>query len=466
MNVEDVLRTGLASRADGLGHEPDPWGRFAAAERVHRRRRRRRAALAVTSVVAVAGLVQTNVLPLPGWAPTVPVTALAGSAALRDAPTRGSLAGDATWQDGLRALVQDVEDPEGVYRVGNRKDVRVLFAGDVPGKRLALLVVPLRLGVLTVEDTQWYEGPVGAAPAQMQKGANSGTPEDVASRVDVGDTGGLVMVIGPPGAQVEVSTAVRFGADGRLVRDWQQVGADGVGWLELPASRRLPQVAARVFRDGRPVFDGTVPVSGAYEAPVASGPQLSDVEVDDRRGGPPPAPLLRQAVAHAFLTTALDPRTTRVRVPWAGEVRGQAALVLTLQPRAGGVLVFTQRLVSRSSDETGTAQDLRLLLPAEGAEARPLAWRLRADTGEAETSQVVVVAPAGASRADLVSGGRSTPVQLDASGAGLAELEPSAEGVVRAYRRDGTLLGELQVPPFETDSSGVPGSTRGTRVVD
>lgn len=464
MNVEDVLRTGLASRADELGHEPDPWARFAAAEGVHRGQRRRRAALAVTSVVAVAGLVQTNVLPLPGWAPTVPVTALTASTALRDAPPRGSLAGDGAWQDSLRALVPDVEDPDGVYRVGDRDDVRVLFAGDVPGRRLALLIVPLRLGVLAVEDTQWYEGPVGATPAQMRKQSNSGMPEDVLTWEESDDAGGLVVVVGPPGAQVEISTAVRFGADGRLGRDWQQVGADGVGWLELPPSRRPPQVAARVSRDGAALFEGTVPVSWSYDRPAASGAQVPPVPAT--RGGPPPAALLRPAVADAFSTTGLDARTTQVRVPWAGRVRGQAALVLTLQPRGGGVLVFTHRLVSRSDGVTRTAQDLRLLLPADGAAARPLAWRLRADAGERKTSQVVVVAPTGASRVELLTGTRTVSVALDASGAGLAALEPSADGLVRAYRPDGSMVGELPVPPFEDDLSGVPGSTRGTRIVD
>lgn len=472
MSVEDLLRDSLTDRADRLGYQPDPWARFSAAERVHRAQRRRRGAAALAAAVAVGAVVQTVGVPLPGRATlgtvAAPVSATptpsTPGAMLHDAPPRGSLAGDKAWQDGLRALPEDVEESEGMYRVGDRRTIQVLFAGDVPGRRLALLLVPLRRDGSTFEAAQWFEGPVGATAAQMEQRVNE-EPQDVHIYSTGDDRDQLVVVVGPPSTQVEVSVGVRFGADGRLDRSWRRVGADGIGWLQLPPSRQVPQVAARVMRDGRLLYDRPVGVGGASEAPPQAATLPAEV-VRATRGGPPSGVLLQTALEDAFATTGLDPRTTQVRVPWAGTVRGQDALVMTLQPQGGGVLAFSHRLLSRDDDSMATAQDLRLLLPAEGAAERPLAGRLRADSSEEKTSSVVVVAPEGATRVDLVAGGRTTPVALDVTGAGLTELDPGTDGVVRAYRSDGSLVGELPVPPFEDDMSGVPGSTRGTRIVD
>lgn len=461
VDVEDVLRDGLIARGSRLGLESDPWGRFAGAQRAHRRQRRRRAALSVAAVVALGGLVQTNVLPLPGWAPAVPVSALVAGSVFADAPARGSLAGDQAWLDGLRAAVQDVSEDEGVWRVGDRNDIRVLFAEDVPGRRLALLVVPLRLGVVEVEDVQWYAGPPGAAAAQMTKHSNSDATEEILTWGESDERGATAVVVGAPGSRVELSAGARFGADGRVARAWEVVGGDGVGWTTLPPGALPGKLAARVTQPGRQPVETPVQASGiGAAAPLVRS--LPPAVTATTRGSKPARVLLQVMLEQAFVETGLDSRNTRVRVPWAGSIRGQDALVLTLQPVGGGVLVFAARGNSELSQH-----ELRLLLPAAGAQARPVAWRLRAEGGgEARSPQVAVVAPEGAVRVDLVAGGRALPVEVDATGAGIVDLDPAVPGTVRAYRADGSVLGELPVPQLEQNSGGVPGGTRETRIVD
>ena len=71
-DIEHVLRDSLTAEATAVSAEPDPWTGFAARERTHRRGRRVRLAVAAVAVTAAVG-VQTNVVPLPGWAPGIAV---------------------------------------------------------------------------------------------------------------------------------------------------------------------------------------------------------------------------------------------------------------------------------------------------------------------------------------------------------------------------------------------------------
>jgi len=108
--------------------------------------------MALAAAAAVAA-VMLNVVPVPSVVPVVPVGPAPNDSLLWGQPTRGSLAGDQRWLADLRASLSDVSQDEGVWRVAGRDRVRVLFAGDVGDRRLALLVVPLRLGVLEVQES-------------------------------------------------------------------------------------------------------------------------------------------------------------------------------------------------------------------------------------------------------------------------------------------------------------------------
>jgi len=79
---------------------------------------------------------------------------------------------------------------------------------------------------------------------------------------------------------------------------------------------------------------------------------------------------------------------------------------------------------------------------------------------------VVVVAPAGTERAELVQDGTVTPLRLSADGAATLRTPSATEILVRAYDTDGDLLGETPVAPLTDSSGGLPGEARATRVVD
>src|SRR5688500_5652478 len=160
-DVERELRDSFNRAAETLKGPADPWAAYARREATHRRNRRLRAGVLAAAVAALIG-VQTNVVPLPGWAPGI---AVAGHGpAFADVPTRGDLAGDRAWLAGLRRQVKDIADPDGLWRVADRDEIHVVYAGDIPGRRLAIAHVRLRLGLITVWERVYYQGPPGAAP--------------------------------------------------------------------------------------------------------------------------------------------------------------------------------------------------------------------------------------------------------------------------------------------------------------
>lgn len=151
---------------------------------------------------------------------------------------------------------------------------------------------------------------------------------------------------------------------------------------------------------------------------------------------------------------------TRLTVRWTGEVNGQPAALFTLREPGRGVVAFAMH-----GTTTAWRTDLRLLLPAAGADRRPIAWRLRAEGADDPTGQVVVTAPAGAARVTLTPAG-SAPVDLDLDGSGmaLATLGPDAAATVTSYAADGSPIASTPVPAFD-GGGGVIGEHPATRVV-
>jgi hypothetical protein len=460
-DVETVLRQALVREAGGLAGPADPWPRFARREAAHRRARWARRA-AAAGVLAVLVGVQTNVVPLPGWAPGIAIASR--PAVLAEGPPRGGLAGDRTWLAGLRARVEDHQDPDGLWRVADRDAIKLVYAADVPGHRLALMLVPLRLGLIEVPELVFYEGPPGAAPAEMRRGSNTGADTPVVTWL-AGDAtdGGTAVVIGPAGSTVTISGGFRYSARGVVERDWRLPPTGDIGVARVPAAAVDPGVSTRVT-DGDtvlyegPVYGGWRGVDSAVEEPT---PAMLAEAARGARG-----PALDPAVLASFVRSAvsdsrLSVREVTVRLRWVGTVNGKPAALLTLRPRGGGVLAYALHGVA---DAWRT--DLRLLLPAAGADTRPLAWRMRSEGRDRRTDRVIVVAPPGAVTASVaVDGGPAAPVALDADGAGTATVRSDRPATVTAYGPDGAALASTPVPPFESDSGGLPGSTPGTRVV-
>jgi hypothetical protein len=427
----------------------DPWPAYARRASRHRRARRVRR-VAVVAVAAAATGIQANVVPLPGWAPSV---ALASPwSALADEPPRGSLTGDAAWVAAFQRRVTGIQDPDGFWAVHGR--TKVLYASDAPGRRVALVLVPLRFGVVTSSQLVWYEGPAGAAPDQMTRGGNEDASRPVVTLTQAdADRGGFALVIGPRDATVTISGDPRYDASG-LVRRRQLAVSDGtgVGLALLRPTPLPPGLEARVVRGEQVVYEGMV--AGGWGS-SASGDTFPTV-VDGGRGTDPA--ILASFVRLALADSNLPASGTTVRLRWSGTVNGQAAVLLTVQPAGGGVIAYAMHGTATSS-----RTDLRLLLPAANADRRPIAWRLRAEGGDDRTDRVLVAAPAGT--ATVTVGEQRTPVTLDASGGGETTVPPDRPATVTAYAADGSELGSTPVPPFENDMSRLPGDTPGTRVV-
>ncbi|SNT36065.1 hypothetical protein SAMN05421812_10510 [Asanoa hainanensis] len=458
-----MLTETLRQAASAIAPPEDPWPAFVRRERLHRRNRRvRRTALAV--VVAAAVGVQTNVVPLPGWAPAI---ALASPwSALASSPPRGSLTADSTWVSAFRDRVTGLQDPDGFWAVAGRDRIKVLYASDAPGRRVALVLVPLRFGFVTSWELIWYDGPTGAAPSEMRYSGNESAANPVVTMTQVdGERGGYALVIGPPDATVTISGDPRYTARGVVERrELARSDGGGVGVVLLPPAALPPGLDARVTRGSAVLYEGGV--SGGWGSSASGDPfepsagLLTDAVRDVR--GPAPSPAVLASFVRLALTDSQLPAVgTTVRVRWSGSVNGQAAVLLTVQPAGGGVVTYAFH-----GSETSSRTDLRLLLPAAGASVRPVGWRLRAEGGDDRTDRVLVSAPTGTATATVTVGdGSPVAVALDAAGFGTATVPPDQRATVTAYAADGSVLGSTPVPPFENTMSRLPGDTPGTRVV-
>jgi hypothetical protein len=135
-------------------------------------------------------------------------------------------------------------------------------------------------------------------------------------------------------------------------------------------------------------------------------------------------------------------------------------VLVTIHPTGGGVLAYAYH-----GSPAAYRTDLRLLLPAAGADERPIAWRLRAEGADDRTDRVVVIAPPGAQTLTVTPhGGTPTAVTVDGDGFGTTTLGPDRAAVVTSTDPRGHAV-STPVPPFDSDMGGPPGTTPGTRVV-
>jgi hypothetical protein len=462
-SMGSTLGDTLRRASEAVDIPEDPWPGFARRERRHRRSRRVRGVV-IAAVVAAAAGVQTNVVPLPGWAPGI---AVAGShwSALAEEPPRGALAGDQAWLTAFRDQVTGFQDAEGFWAAADRDQIEVLYASDVPGRRIALVLVPLRLGIITSWELVWYDGPAGAAPQQMTEAGNedASTPVVTLMQVDA-ERGGFAVVVGPSDSTVTITGDPSYSASG-VVERRQLATSDGtgVGVAILPPAPLPPGLGARVTRGEEVLYEGIV--AGGWSTAGGDPWQPTDAQlaeaVRDSRGSAPEPAVLASFFGIALVDSKLPAAGTELRLRWSGTVNGQTAVLLTVQPAGGGVIAYALH-----GDDLSSRTDLRLLLPAENADRRPLGWRLRAEGNDGRTDQVVVSTAAGTATATVtIGGGSPVPVALDEDGAGTTAVPPDQTATVTAYAADGTVLGSTPVPPFENDLSRLPGDTPGTRVV-
>jgi hypothetical protein len=277
-----------------------------------------------------------------------------------------------------------------------------------------------------------------------------------------GDEAGLLVVVGPPGSIVEVSTGFRYTPGGRVEHAASRAYLGGVAETRLAPAAFEPGVTIKVHEGDDVIYDGGA--SGGWSGSSGADP-LEPAEATltaALRGRTFDRELLRRWVQHAFHDARLPARGVPVRVWWTGTIDGQPAVLFTLHPDGGGVLAYA---LHGTTD--AYRQDLRLLLPVAGADQRPIAWRMRAQGGEDATARVYVVAPPGLSgTVTLTAGGAPVALTPDATGVAATTVDPGTAAVVTLRGSDGKVLGSTPVPQLETDLGGIPGDDLNTRVVD
>jgi hypothetical protein len=463
MHTETALRDALTAGAETVDVTGDVWQGFTRRERKHRRRRQARWAGVAAAVVAATG-VQTGVVPLPGWLPGITVAGRGGP--LTTAPTRGNLAADTAFLAGMRQAVTDVVDPGEVWRVADRSAITFPYAADLPGRRLVLASVPLRFGFLDDRALIWYEGEPGAAPDQMMEGGRSDGAEPVATDLrGSGDEAGQLVVVAPPGSTVEVSVGFSYTPAGRVEHAPSRTFTGGLAEMRLEPAPFNPGVTVTVRQDDEILHQGGA--GGGWSSSQSSSgtdPHEPDAATltTALRGRTFDRDLLKQWVSHAFVDARLEARDVPVRVWWTGTIDGQPATLFTLHPAGGGVLAYALHGTTDSY-----RQDLRLLLPAAGADRRPIAWRMRAEGKDDATSRVYVVAPPGVpGRLTLTAGGAPVTLTPDATGVATTTVAPDTAASVILHPADGKTPASTPVPQLETNMGGIPGADLNTRVVD
>ena len=349
------VRLSLAALAEAdLPPAAEPADVAEAARRVVSTRRRRAwlaglAAACAGAVVAVPAL--TGVEPAP---PRVsaeesqePVEGPAQFVDLSVGPTRGSLAGDRAFLEGV------LERPWENEHTGDQLTIttsaatrRVLFAGDLPAGRWALVAgrpVPseavegLGGGPYVTDELAmaWFTGPRGARPEQMEMTSWPFPPMSGFAPSFLDPRTGSLVVVAEPGDTVEVSQRVEISEDGSRDRVWEEVPVDdGVAVAALEAVD-LPwnwSVSYRVLRDGSEVATGVPdgPIPDPEDTVIGLDIDYPDGTPTDRERD-----TAEQAAFTALATVGIAPSDARLT----------ARLVRTLtEPVPGAVAIVTAEL--------------------------------------------------------------------------------------------------------------------------
>ena len=364
---------------------------------------------------------------------------------------RGSLADDAAFVEAVRRLPWTADE-----RAGSALGIRsVVFAGDVPGGRWALVVGEVlgppdapgspadgpagQSGLMAV----WFGGRPGADAAELLPlTAPMRAPVDVPLALLDQRTGTMVVVAGP-GDVVQVSERPVVLDTGEIYRPYRRVATtDGIAIARLRPSD-VPVTSAAAFdveRGGRTV---------AHGAPSTTGNRPGEalpVRLAEPRGPTPDsaAAVVAWTVERLVAPLGLARHELRITVLWAGNVPGPGP-------------------------ESGTAAVVAATLPT-GAVIVDGEWMLPVDSSSGHFVQ------GGDCGLGILPGGR--PVEdrvqalvcevLDPSGGGatvrafLVVLTPPGVASVRLYDDDGDFIEQHEI----ADGVLVVPSPRGTATVE
>ncbi|MET0764587.1 MAG: hypothetical protein ABWY29_06950 [Blastococcus sp.] len=402
------------------------------------RRRRRRIVTAGIAGVAVLGLAVPSVLDAV-TPEDVPVAATGPVAPpddnLYDGPTRGSLRDDAAFVEAVRALPW----PGTTGGPGpGPADRHVVFAGDVPAGRWALVVARPAVGTADAAfpgglgpdllDSMWFTGPPGAPAAQLTPAIDPVIIKPSWPTELLDPATGVLVVVAAVGDEIELSERPEIAADGSVSRDFSTIGTtDGVAVVQL-GTAGVPYGTASMYRIVRNPADTAI----RPWTTVPAGPGLQPA-IEYPRGEPgEPGRTAAVHAAHRVLgEIGLPPDEVEVSAQWVGDVPargpGQAAVVTVTLPNGAVVVDGQWQLPPRAGAPVQGSDCGRTVLPA-GAPAARRVYALVCEvvdetTGAPMQTTLVVVAPP-----DVV-----LVRTYDGNGAFLSE-HPAHEGVAVARR--------------------------------
>jgi hypothetical protein len=419
-----------------------------------RRRRIRRATTAVIAAAAIVGLVGT-MLPRflfgvggighpeggPGRLDGEPPALVRP---LLDTPTRGSLANDSTYVNAL--LDRIVSDPEAFGLPGQRALLRVIFVGDLPGNRRLAIVA----GVTGVPRLVNLTGSGRAAAKKLELTGWSDVEEPVVRDEWRNErNAGYVLLLGPAGYDVSVSSAPRYLADGTVEREWTPEPA---GYIARDTTSLPRGLRVRIHRGDTVLFEGDVAAPGTTQTATVDPNPLYG------RGKPAPRAAKAAADALAYSSGLVGPEVHYV-VLWSDDFQvddpngggsglGQIATVMAVTRDGGGPYITI-------ATDTNPQPNGRNHPTGAGVLGDPqrsiIAMRMpHFDATTPDTVQIV--APPNAVRADLLNGQDVLTTVPLTNGVGKVELAEPVRLTVRAFDARGAVVAER---PF-ADWDGIP----------
>jgi hypothetical protein len=461
--------TELQQRLTRLAERTAPPPREQLAEAVvARHRAQRRQTIGITALAAVVAAVVLAVPTVLGGSSPAPISATNATVDPSPAvdpftgPTRGSLAGDTSFVEGVRQLPWTSDDFSSTDTPDAPLETRrVVFAGEVGGARLALVIgentarpqppnddpeLQTDLAALSEMALAWFVGPTGATPNQMALATlpHGSAPYGGAAALFDEATGALV-IVGAPGDQIAISQRPEVAADGTAGRNFQPVDApDGVLTLALPAGSTSGQALTyRVTRGVESWTTGPDTVGGADSRP--------DIPVTWLRPAPAPSPTDTVLTAEPELIlgrVGLPPDDVAFSVVWAGDVPAPAetpARVHLLSATLPSGAVFIETLLSLDRGGVVGGSTCGSELRRTGPPLLEQTFVVRCDvTDMSERSDVisslVVVAPPSAATVRLVDG-NGTELSRHPLVDGVAVVPaPDEVSAVETLDADGTSL--------------------------
>ena len=405
--------------------------------------------MAVAAAVAVALVPSAD--PAPGDAATSTTDAGADHGDDRVAvlaePVRGSLAGDAALVGALRQRPWGTDDDPPVA------DREVVLAAATPAGRVALVVAD---GTARTRGV-WLTGPDDAAAgdlaAWLPDSLLSGRP---ATLLQPGPAGAVLVVVAGRGDAVELSPRLGIDRSGGAAREWVAVPAPaGIAVVPVPDVAAGLASAVRVLRDGEVVHRSGFPLPAA-EPPAAAPLPLAPLRPGTPAGADADADLVGEAVRRLAQPLGLPPASLRPRLLWAGELTRTGGLgsvaVVTARVPGGGALVTTHGRMG----PPGTGREIpcgTLPLPRD---AEPGGLTVAAVCNvydglevEADRTWLVVTAPAGAARAEVLDDRGVVLDTVDLAAGSSVSRTPDGTTAVRTLDAVGRPLDVAPIPPAE-----------------